>query len=115
MAREQLQNLTEPMYYIMLSLGCGARHGYEIMQRISEISHASVKVGAGTLYAILTRFEKEGLIARVELPGSDPRRKTYALTDKGRVELNREYERLKKSVTAYHEYGQMEGDNHGQI
>ena len=104
MAREQFQNLTEPMYYILLSLSNEPKHGYEIMQTVSEISTDTVKVGAGTLYALLTRFENEGIIERVSLPDSDPRRKTYALTEKGRGELDREYERLKKSAAAYESY-----------
>ena len=108
MAREQFQNLTEPMYYILLSLSAEPKHGYEIMQTISEITSSTVNVGAGTLYALLTRFEKESIIERVSLPNNDPRRKTYALTDKGRGELHQEYERLKKSAAAYDKYA-MEG------
>ena len=104
MAREQFQNLTEPMYYILLSLTNAPKHGYEIMQTVSEISNDTVKVGAGTLYALLTRFESEGIIERVSLPNNDPRRKTYTLTSKGRSELDREYERLKKSTAAYDSY-----------
>ena len=101
MAREQFQNLTEPMYYILLSLFKEPKHGYEIMHTISEISSETVNVGAGTLYTLLTRFEKEGMIVRVNLPDSDPRRKTYAITEKGRAEIGREYERLKQSINAY--------------
>ena len=104
MAREQLQNLTEPMYYILLSLSTEPKHGYEIMQTISEITYGAVNVGAGTLYALLTRFEKEDIIKHVSLPNNDPRRKTYTLTTKGRGELHQEYERLKKSAAAYDKY-----------
>jgi len=97
MAREQLQTLTEPMYYILLAL-YQPMHGYEIMQKVSTMTQGRVKVGAGTLYALLTRFEKEGLI---NLVSDDGRRKTYVQTDKGRKTLDREYLRLKDSVGAY--------------
>jgi DNA-binding PadR family transcriptional regulator len=100
MAREQLQTLSEPMYYILLAL-TRPMHGYEIMQSVSSISHDRVKVGAGTLYALLTRFEKEKIVIRVN---DDGRRKTYALTMKGRELLDREYERLKESISAYDAY-----------
>jgi DNA-binding PadR family transcriptional regulator len=100
MAREQLQTLSEPMYYILLALA-RPMHGYEIMQTVSSISHDRVRVGAGTLYALLTRFEKEEIVTRVS---DDGRRKTYALTMKGRELLDREYERLKESITAYEVY-----------
>lgn len=91
MAREQFQNLTEPMYYILLSL-TEERHGYEIMQVISEETSGRVLVGPGTLYSLLSRFEKEGMINQVS---NDGRRKTYILTDHGRDLLMEEYNRLK--------------------
>ena len=100
MARDQLQTLSEPMYFILLAL-TKPMHGYEIMQTVSIISSDRVKVGAGTLYALLTRFENEEIILRVN---DDGRRKTYALTEKGHRLLNREYERLKESIAAYDNY-----------
>ena len=100
MAREQLQTLSEPMYFTLLSL-TKPMHGYEIMQTVSAISQERVKIGAGTLYALLTRFEKEEIVLRLS---DDGRRKTYAITDKGRKLLDREYERLKDSISAYDSY-----------
>lgn len=94
MAREQLKNLTEPMYYILLSL-TQAQHGYGIMQMVDEITDGRVKIGAGTLYALLSRFEKEEIIVRLS---DDGRRKSYALTDKGESLLNNEFERINKLV-----------------
>jgi DNA-binding PadR family transcriptional regulator len=99
-AREQLQTLSEPMYFILLALA-KPMHGYEIMQTVSSISSDRVKVGAGTLYALLTRFEKEEIVVRIN---DDGRRKTYAITEKGRGLLDREYERLKDSIAAYDDY-----------
>ena len=97
MARNQLQTLSEPMYFVLLAL-TKPLHGYEIMQEVSLISRGRVKVGAGTLYALLTRFEKDEIIHRVS---DDGRRKTYTLTLKGREFLDREYERLRESISAY--------------
>lgn len=94
MAREQFQNLTEPMYYILLSL-TEERHGYEIMQVISEETSGRVIVGPGTLYSLLSRFEKEAMINQVS---NDGRRKTYILTDHGRDLLMEEYNRLKMLI-----------------
>lgn len=104
MAREQLQTLTEPMFFILLAL-VRPMHGYEIMQTVPAISGERVKVGAGTLYALLTRFEKEGI---VRLAGGDGRRKVYALTAKGREHLDRECERLREAARAYDEYIEKE-------
>ena len=94
MAREQLQNLPEPMYYVLLVL-TSPRHGYDIMQTIGEVTNNRVKVGAGTLYSLLSRFEKENIIIQVS---DDGRRKTYSLTPKGREILESEYARLQRLI-----------------
>lgn len=97
LAREQLQTLTEPMYYVLLALS-QPMHGYEIMRTVNEMTGGRLKVGAGTLYALLARFEADGIALLV---GEEGRRKTYTLSDKGRALLDREYARLKELVAAY--------------
>ena len=52
-------------------------------------------MGPGTLYAILPKFEEEGLIREVAVEG---RKRTYALTDKGRALYREELERLRRCV-----------------
>ena len=94
MARKQLQNLTEPMYYILLSMQEPV-HGYGIMKKIDEITAGRVKVGAGTLYALLSRFEKEGII---RITSSEDSKKNYIITDKGQKLLHSEYTRLLQLV-----------------
>ena len=90
MPREQFQNLTEPMYYILISL-IEERCGVDIMASVEEISKGRVKVGPGTLYALLGRFEKEGIIRETEVVG---RKRSYIITDKGLEILKDEYNRL---------------------
>lgn len=90
MAREQFQTLTESMYYILLALMeecCGV----DIMERVKEISKGRVMVGPGTLYAMLAKFEENGVI---QLTASEGRKKTYIITDMGKEMLRREYGRL---------------------
>lgn len=94
MARKQLKNLTEPMYYILLAL-TSPLHGYGIMQTVDEMTKGRVKIGAGTLYSLLARFEKEDIIIQV---AEDSRRKIYTITDKGLELLAEEYNRLKQLV-----------------
>ncbi len=94
MARQSLQTLTEPMYYILLSLTT-PRHGYGIMQHIQQLTNGRVIVGAGTLYTLLSRFEKENVIEA--LPPIDGK-KPYQLTDKGIALLKREHQRLTLQV-----------------
>lgn len=94
MAREQLQTLTEPMYYILLALTeecCGV----DIMEKVRTLSHGRVTVGPGTLYAMLAKFEEKDII---RLTASSGRRKSYVITDAGREELKKEFLRLQTMV-----------------
>lgn len=94
MARKKLETLTEQMYYVLLSL-TGERHGYGIMQYVSDLTHGRVTIGAGTLYALLSRFEEEGLIS---LTRTFEGRKYYQLTPEGEQTLRGEYDRLRRQV-----------------
>ena len=87
-------DLREPMYYILLALTeecCGV----DIMEKVRQISDGRVKVGPGTLYAMLSRFEENDVIRKTAEEG---RRKSYIITDTGRQMLKDEYERLKTMV-----------------
>ena len=95
MARKKWETLTEQMYYVLLALSAGPRHGYEIMQVVSQLTGGRVNIGAGTLYALLGRFEEEGFIL---LRDTRERRKYYALTPEGKRALREEYERLRRQV-----------------
>ena len=90
MPREQFQNLTEPMYYILIAL-MEERCGVDIMEAVDDISRGRVKIGPGTLYALLGRFEKEQMIIETEVIG---RKRSYIITEKGLEILNEEYNRL---------------------
>ena len=95
MAREQLQTLSEPMYYTLLALTeecCGV----DIMERVRALSHGRVLVGPGTLYAMLAKFEEKDII---RLTASEGRRKSYVITDAGKEELRKEYIRLQTMMS----------------
>lgn len=94
MARRKLDTLTEPMYYVLLALR-KERHGYGVMQYITQLTAGRVTVGAGTLYALLDRFEKEKLIQRTRAEDS---RKYYQLTAGGERVLRQEYERIRRQA-----------------
>lgn len=94
MARKKLDTLTEQMYYVLLSL-TEERHGYGIMQYTTNLTDGRVNIGAGTLYALLSRFESEGLIRAT---AERENRKYYQLTDEGRKALGEEFDRLRRQV-----------------
>lgn len=94
MAREAFQTLTEPMYYILLALTeecCGV----DIMDQVEKLSRGRIRVGPGTLYAMLARFEEHKII---RLTAENGRRKSYVITDMGIEMLSKEYARLKTMV-----------------
>ena len=52
-------------------------------------------MGPGTLYGVLSRMQKDGLISLAE---EDGRRKTYQITPEGKHALRMEYSRLKSLI-----------------
>ncbi|RSN52544.1 PadR family transcriptional regulator [Amycolatopsis sp. WAC 04182] len=61
-------------------------YGYAITRRLNELGFAEVV--EGTVYAILLRLEKNGLVQVTKRPSEQgPPRKFYALNDAGRREL----------------------------
>ena len=91
MGKRTIKALTQPMYYILLSLK-EMRHGYEIMQYVEWLTEGRVKVGPGTLYSLLSRFEDDGYI---EMVSDDDNKKTYLITIVGKKVLDEEIGRLK--------------------
>jgi DNA-binding PadR family transcriptional regulator len=82
--------MTEAMYYVLLAL-MNPNHGYQLMSSISQVSNGRIQMGPGTLYGVLTRLQKDGLIVIVH---DDGRRKVYAITETGKAALKEEYNRL---------------------
>lgn len=87
---EEKAPLTEGVYYILLSL-YEPRHGYGIMQFVSELSNGRVVLGAGTIYgAIKTLVNKKWIVPLDE----DGRKKEYMITDTGKRIVEYEVKRL---------------------
>lgn len=82
--------LSEATYYILLTL-VEPLHGYGVMQKVEAISDGTVNIGPGTLYGAFTTLEKEGLITMVK---EEERRKSYALTKRGRQVLAEQIRRI---------------------
>lgn len=62
-------------------------HGYELVRRMDAAGFGSV--GYGTIYPLLTRMRRLGLVADERQDSSSgPPRKVYALTDSGRQRLD---------------------------
>jgi PadR family transcriptional regulator PadR len=88
---------------VLKTLQRGATHGWDIAQRIEQVSQDVLRVGQGSLYPALHRLEDRGWIAS-EWGASDNNRraKFYKLTAAGRKQLAEEtegWERFTAAVT----------------
>lgn len=95
--------LTEPTYFILLSISPGPKHGYAMMQAVRELSENRVMLSTGTLYGALKRMLDQGWIIRMQESGSSGSsrdRKVYKLTEHGEQILREEIARLKHLVMA---------------
>lgn len=90
-------NLTEMLKGILEGcileiIGRGKTYGYEITRTLNSMGFCDVV--DGTVYTILVRFEKGGLVDIEKKPSEmGPPRKFFTLNDAGREELNRFWER----------------------
>lgn len=87
--------LTESMFYVLMAFLKQDRCGTEITEFVARKTHGRVRLGPGTLYTLLGKFQDTGLIRETEVDG---RRRTYRLTDKGRTVFREELERLRACV-----------------
>lgn len=92
-----LDNLTEMLKGVLE--GCVLEiisrketYGYDITRRLNDIGFTDVV--EGTVYTILVRFEKNGLVDTEKKPSDmGPPRKFFVLNDAGRGELSRFWEK----------------------
>lgn len=88
--------LTEPMYYVLMSFLRREMCGTEVTEFVERKTHGRVKLGPGTLYTLLAKFQDEGMIAETSVDG---RKRTYQLTGKGRAAFAEELARLRACVS----------------
>ena len=96
MAKKSLEILTETMFYVLMSLLKKELCGTEIAEFIDQKTKGRIKMGPGTLYTILAKFEEEDLIIETSIVG---RKRNYRITHKGRAVYIDELERLKLCVS----------------
>ncbi|THG29556.1 PadR family transcriptional regulator [Naasia lichenicola] len=69
--------------YLLHLLAEQPRHGYELIQALSDRFGGTYVPSAGTIYPRLSKLEEEGLVER----RSDGRKTIYSITDLGRAEV----------------------------
>ncbi|HEX6365765.1 MAG TPA: PadR family transcriptional regulator [Agromyces sp.] len=70
--------------YLLALLEEQPRHGYELIQALSDRFGGTYSPSAGTIYPRLAKLEEEGLVTK----STDGRKTVYEITDAGRAELD---------------------------
>lgn len=110
--RARVERFGEPA--LLLLLASGPTHGYELLDRLPELSGED-RVDVGNLYRALRSLEEEGLVVsewRADLPG--PTKRTYTLTDEGRAVLAswlEALEQLRGGLAAFLDRAREGGDH----
>ena len=78
--------LTESMFYVLMSFLHNEMCGIEITEFVERKTHGRVRLGPGTLYTLLGKFQDDG------------RKRSYRITEKGREVFRDELTRLKACV-----------------
>jgi DNA-binding PadR family transcriptional regulator len=93
---------------ILAILHSGVTHGYELALEIEKRSEGYFRFNHGTLYPILHKLEKEGLIkGSWKKEGSKRKRKQYLLTKKGNIYITAQLDAWREFYK--HFFGLMEG------
>ncbi len=80
---------TKPL--ILTILRGGENYGYQIIQRVKELSGGQLEWADGMLYPVLHKLEKDGFVSTSwKLSDEGRRRKYYQITDLGRKELEKD-------------------------
>jgi DNA-binding PadR family transcriptional regulator len=99
---ESLLPLSPAMFQVLIALADGDKHGYAIIKEVARRTDGEVKLSAGTLYAIIRRFEEEKVIDECEQRPDpsldDERRRYYRLTPFGREVAQAEGRRMESAL-----------------
>lgn len=95
MGAKERGTLTEPMFYILMSFLKRDMCGIEITAFVEKKTRGRLRLGPGTLYTILGKFQEEKYIEETEVEG---RKRTYRLTEKGRAAYAEELQRLRNCI-----------------
>lgn len=95
MPKKAMDSLTESMFYVLMAFGNGPMCGISIAEEIERCTGGRLRIGPATLYTILGKFEKEKYIEEISVEG---RKRTYQITEKGRVAYREELARLRQCI-----------------
>jgi DNA-binding PadR family transcriptional regulator len=99
---QRMLPLTPAVFFILLALAEGEKHGYAIMQDVLSLSAEKVRMGPGTLYSTVQRLLDLSLIEETQRAGErsdhESRRRYYRLTRMGKRLIETEVNRMESVV-----------------
>jgi len=97
---DESRGMRPAVFQILLALAGRSLHGLGIADEVERATDGGTELGPGTLYRSLKEMAGLGLIEEAEAPEStsDPRRKYYAITPRGRVLLGEAARRMERLV-----------------
>jgi DNA-binding PadR family transcriptional regulator len=98
--------LSPQQFQILLALTDDDRHGYGIIQDVSDRTGGEVRLGTGALYTAIRGLAASGFIRETDQKDEgDARRRYYRLTAAGRRALETEVARLDELILRAREKG----------
>ena len=95
MPKAAMDNLTPSMFYVLMALSKEPLCGIDIASIVDRCTEGRLRLGSATLYTILGKFEKERYIEEISVEG---RKRTYRITQKGRMAYEEELTRLRQCI-----------------
>lgn len=86
--------MTETTYYTLCAVK-EPRHGYAIMQFVSQLTEKRIQLGTGTLYTMLGRLLEDEII---QIVSEEKGKKTYLITEDGILLMLQEIKRLRHQL-----------------
>jgi DNA-binding PadR family transcriptional regulator len=90
-------------------IGDEARHGYQLIKAVEELTEGAYAPSPGVVYPTLSLLADEGAIAENEDEGA---RKSFAITDQGRAELADKQDEVERILARLADHGESHGRRH---
>jgi len=103
-----LDRMIQPMLLMLILKK--PTHGYELIQNFNAVHEGEI-IEAGTIYRILRRMEREGIVlSGWEASDSGPARRKYNITENGKralleavIKLKKQQQQIEDFLTEYNE------------